>query len=113
MPPLLQAISFVPCFKYADVEDVVLFTSPHIHYLVDRAGQFNENYYGMKHELLEHIASAQDLSRCASGTLETDPGGAAPSAGVAAAPDAGAEPPPGTSAPPRPAAVQGDATEML
>eukprot|EP00908_Phaeocystis_cordata_P002119 Transcript_12266.p1 GENE.Transcript_12266~~Transcript_12266.p1 ORF type:complete len:671 (+),score=156.11 Transcript_12266:3-2015(+) len=64
-------------------------------------------------QLLEHIASAQDLSRCASGTLETDPGGAAPSAGVAAAPDAGAEPPPGTSAPPRPAAVRGDATDML
>ena len=32
---------------------------------------------------------------------------------VAAAPDAGAEPPPGTSAPPRPAAVRGDATDML
>ena len=64
-------------------------------------------------QLLEHIASAQDLSRCASSTLETDPGGAAPSAGVAAAPDAGAEPPPGTSAPPRPAAVRGDATDML
>ena len=55
----MQAISFVPCFKYADVEDVVLFTSPHIHYLVDRGGQFNENYYGMKHELLENITSEQ------------------------------------------------------
>ena len=46
-----EAISFVPCFKYADSEDVILFTSRNIHYLVDKAGQFNENYYGMKHEL--------------------------------------------------------------
>ena len=29
------AISFVPCFKYADSEDVILFTSRNIHYLVD------------------------------------------------------------------------------
>ena len=50
-----RAISFVPCFKYADSDDVILFTSRNIHYLVDRAGQFNENYYGMKHELIECI----------------------------------------------------------
>ena len=50
-----SAISFVPCFKYADSEDVILFTSRNVHYLVDRAGQFNENYYGMKHELIECI----------------------------------------------------------
>ena len=54
-----QAISFVPCFKYADSEDAILFTSRHIHYLVDKAGQFNENYYGMKHELIECITSEQ------------------------------------------------------
>ena len=53
------AISFVPCFKYADSEDAILFTSRHIHYLVDKAGQFNENYYGMKHELIECITSEQ------------------------------------------------------
>merc|ERR1719329_150329 len=54
-----EAISFVPCFKYADSEDVILFTSPNIHYLVDKGGQFNENYYGMKHELMECINSEQ------------------------------------------------------
>eukprot|EP00928_Gymnodinium_smaydae_P100356 TRINITY_DN9823_c2_g4_i1.p1 TRINITY_DN9823_c2_g4~~TRINITY_DN9823_c2_g4_i1.p1 ORF type:complete len:2328 (+),score=476.05 TRINITY_DN9823_c2_g4_i1:208-6984(+) len=54
-----DAISFVPCFKYADSEDVILFTSRNIHYLVDKAGQFNENYYGMKHELIECITSDQ------------------------------------------------------
>ena len=52
-----EAISFVPCFKYSDSEDMILFTSRNIHYLVDKAGQFNENYYGMKHELLENILS--------------------------------------------------------
>ena len=54
-----EAISFVPCVKYVDSEDVILFTSPHIHYLVDKGGQFNENYYGMKHELMEFIDSEQ------------------------------------------------------
>ena len=49
----------MPCFKYADSEDVILFTSRNIHYLVDKAGQFNENYYGMKHELIECITSEQ------------------------------------------------------
>ena len=49
----------MPCFKYADSEDVILFTSRNIHYLVDKAGQFNENYYGMKHELIECIQSEQ------------------------------------------------------
>ena len=56
-----EAISFIPCFKYADSEDVILFTSRNIHYLVDKAGQFNENYYGMKHELIELITSEQIL----------------------------------------------------
>lgn len=41
------------------VQDVILFTSPNIHYLVDKSGQFNENYYGMKHELIECILSEQ------------------------------------------------------
>jgi hypothetical protein len=54
-----EALAFVPCFKYADSEDAILFTSRHIHYLVDKAGQFNENYYGMKHELIECITSEQ------------------------------------------------------
>eukprot|EP00931_Biecheleriopsis_adriatica_P048723 TRINITY_DN28156_c0_g1_i1.p1 TRINITY_DN28156_c0_g1~~TRINITY_DN28156_c0_g1_i1.p1 ORF type:complete len:2295 (-),score=500.02 TRINITY_DN28156_c0_g1_i1:122-7006(-) len=54
-----EAISFIPCFKYADSEDVILFTSRNIHYLVDKGGQFNENYYGMKHELMECIESEQ------------------------------------------------------
>jgi hypothetical protein len=54
-----EAVSFVPCFKYADSEDVILFTSPHIHYLVDSGGQFNDNYYGMKHELIDCITSEQ------------------------------------------------------
>lgn len=52
-----EAISFVPCFKYAESEDVVLFTSPNIHYLVDKGGQFAADYYGMKHELMECIFS--------------------------------------------------------
>jgi hypothetical protein len=58
-----EAISFIPCFKYADSEDVILFTSRNIHYLVDKAGQFNENYYGMKHELIELITMWQQGER--------------------------------------------------
>lgn len=54
-----EAISFVPCFKYADSEDVILFASPHIHYLVDNGGQFCTDYYGMKHELIECITSEE------------------------------------------------------
>jgi hypothetical protein len=53
------ALSFVPCFKYVDSEDVIFFTSRQLHYLVDKGGQFNENYYGMKHELIECITSEQ------------------------------------------------------
>ena len=80
---LNDALSFVPCFKYAplstpphltslpsyhpsstparyvDSADVILFTSRQLHYLVDKGGQFNENYYGMKHELIECITSEQ------------------------------------------------------
>eukprot|EP00746_Dinoflagellata_sp_MGD_P124033 gnl/MRDRNA2_/MRDRNA2_58642_c0_seq1.p1 gnl/MRDRNA2_/MRDRNA2_58642_c0~~gnl/MRDRNA2_/MRDRNA2_58642_c0_seq1.p1 ORF type:complete len:1612 (+),score=292.79 gnl/MRDRNA2_/MRDRNA2_58642_c0_seq1:504-4838(+) len=52
-----KAISFVPCFKYADSEDVILFASRNIHYLVDQGGQFATDYYGMKHELIECINS--------------------------------------------------------
>jgi hypothetical protein len=52
-----EAISFVPCFKYAESEDVVLFTSRNINYLVDQGGQFCTDYYGMKHELIECIKS--------------------------------------------------------
>jgi hypothetical protein len=52
-----EAISFVPCFKYADSEDVILFASPNIKYLVDNGGQFATDYYGMKHELMECIES--------------------------------------------------------
>jgi hypothetical protein len=54
-----EAISFVPCFKYADSEDVILFASPNIHYLVDQGGQFCTDYYGMKHELIECITSEE------------------------------------------------------
>jgi hypothetical protein len=35
-----EAISFIPCFKYAESEDVVIFTSRNIHYNVSQAGQF-------------------------------------------------------------------------
>ena len=52
-----EAVSFIPCFSYVDSEDVILFTSRNVHYLVDKAGQFNDNYYGMKHELIECINS--------------------------------------------------------
>ena len=54
-----EAMSFVPCFKYADSDDMILFTSRNVHYHIDKAGQFNENYYGMKHELIECICSEQ------------------------------------------------------
>ena len=54
-----EAASFVSCFKYQDRVDVILFTSKQMHYLVDKGGQFNENYYGMKFELLERINSDQ------------------------------------------------------
>eukprot|EP01043_Picozoa_sp_COSAG02_P023858 COSAG02_NODE_1285_length_13457_cov_11.145606_9_plen_1761_part_00 len=54
-----EAISFVPCFKYADSADVILFASPNIHYLVDNGGQFCTDYYGMKHELMECITSEE------------------------------------------------------
>ena len=54
-----KAISFVPCFKYVDSEDVILFASPNIKYLVDKGGQFATDYYGMKHELMECIFSEE------------------------------------------------------
>eukprot|EP00961_Rhodomonas_salina_P131542 1770446-Rhodomonas_salina.1 len=56
-----EAISFVPCFKYADSEDVILFASSNITYLVDQGGQFCSDYYGMKHELIEHIKSEESF----------------------------------------------------
>jgi hypothetical protein len=52
-----EAISFIPCFKYSESEDVVLFTSSNIQCLVDKGGQFSSDYYGMKHELIECIIS--------------------------------------------------------
>jgi hypothetical protein len=54
-----EAISFVPCFKYTDSEDVILFASSNIRYLVDQGGQFCTDYYGMKHELMENITSEE------------------------------------------------------
>ena len=39
-----EAVSFVPCFKYADSADVIFFCSPNIHYLVDQGGQFCPDY---------------------------------------------------------------------
>jgi hypothetical protein len=52
-----EAISFIPCFKYTEGEDVIMFTSRNIHYLVDKGGQFCPDYYGMKHELIDCIIS--------------------------------------------------------
>ena len=52
-----DALSFIPCFKYADSNDAILFTSQSIEYKIDRGGQFATDYYGMKHELLECIRS--------------------------------------------------------
>lgn len=54
-----EAISFVPCFKYADSEDIILFASQNIHYLVDNGGQFCTDYYGMRHELIDCINSEE------------------------------------------------------
>ena len=54
-----QAISFLTCFKYADSEDVILFASRNIKYMVDSGGQFDSNYYGMKHELIQCITSEE------------------------------------------------------
>ena len=56
-----EAISFVPCFKYDDSDDVILFTSPNIHYHVDQGGQFCTDYYGMKHNLMECITSEETM----------------------------------------------------
>lgn len=55
------AISFIPCFKYSDNQDVILLTSPNIYYHVDVNGQFNHHYYGMKHELIENIIIEQSF----------------------------------------------------
>lgn len=52
-----DAFSFIPCFTYADSDDVVLFTSRNIHYMIDKGGQFATDYYGMRHELIECITS--------------------------------------------------------
>lgn len=52
-----EAISFIPCFKYTEGEDVIMFTSRNIHYLVDKGGQYCPDYYGMKHELIDCIIS--------------------------------------------------------
>lgn len=60
-----EAFSFIPCFRYAESSDVVLFSSPNIRYHVDQGGQFCTDYYGMKHELIENILSdeiIQDLN---------------------------------------------------
>ena len=54
-----EAMSFIPCFKYAEGEDIILFTSRNIHYLVDKGGQFCPDYYGMKHELIDCMFSEE------------------------------------------------------
>ena len=54
-----EAVSFIPCFSYADNDDVILFASRNIHYMVDKGGQFATDYYGMKHELIECIMSEE------------------------------------------------------
>ena len=58
-PPPRPCPAIYPPLRYVDSADVILFTSRQIHYLVDKGGQFNENYYGMKHELIECITSEQ------------------------------------------------------
>lgn len=54
-----EAISMIPAFKYGENQrgqsDVAIITTPHFYYHVDNAGQFNENYYGMRFELIDHI----------------------------------------------------------
>lgn len=52
-----EAISFVPCFSYAESNDIILFASKNIHYTVDKGGQFATDYYGMRHEVIECIYS--------------------------------------------------------
>jgi hypothetical protein len=54
-----EAISFIPCFKFTEGEDIIIFTSPNIHNLVDSGGQFCQDYYGMKHELIESMSSEE------------------------------------------------------
>lgn len=34
-----EALSFIPCFKYSEGEDIIIFTSRNIHYLVDKGGE--------------------------------------------------------------------------
>lgn len=60
-----DALSFIPCFQYKDSEDVVIFASPQLKFHVDSSGQYCTDYYGMRHELIEHISSeeiVQDLN---------------------------------------------------
>lgn len=57
-----EAISFIPCFKYTEGEDVIVFTSRNIHYLVDKGGQFCPDYYGMKHEVVDCMFSDELFS---------------------------------------------------
>ena len=40
-----DAISFVPCFRYTDSEDVILFTSRNFKFHVDSAGQYCTGKY--------------------------------------------------------------------
>uniref|UniRef100_A0A7S1C0Z4 Uncharacterized protein n=1 Tax=Corethron hystrix TaxID=216773 RepID=A0A7S1C0Z4_9STRA len=54
-----EALSFLPAFKYADGEDVVVFASPNMHLHVDGGGQFHPDYYGMRHELVELVSSVE------------------------------------------------------
>ena len=60
-----EALSFVPCFKYLESEDVILFNSAQLKFHVDSGGQYCTDYYGMRHELIEYITSEeifQDLN---------------------------------------------------
>ena len=54
-----DAVSFVPCFKYADSDDVLLVSSPHVAFKVDNGGQHHADYYGMKHELASCMLSVE------------------------------------------------------
>ena len=63
-----DAVSFVPCFTYADSEDAVLLASRHITYHVDGGGQHHVDYYGMKHEVVEtsvfHTGMKHEVDEC-------------------------------------------------
>ena len=60
-----DAVSFVPCFTYADSEDAVLLASRHITYHVDGGGQHHVDYYGADSAPVSELQAASTASpRC-------------------------------------------------